>query len=83
MRYVTREKPLWTIAFDTLCNGYQPVMETVHDKNGENPRSKPVTYFTEAEAQADIDADPEFYEDCFTCLLTDIGHKTIFHATKE
>ena len=39
---------------------------------------QPCTYATEAEAQAEIDADPEFYEDFFVCRLDEIGHKTIY-----
>lgn len=34
--------------------------------------------YTEAEAQAEIDSDPGFYEDCFICPLSDIGHKAIY-----
>lgn len=64
---------MFTICFDTLCQGYQPIME---DEN-------PVTYATEAEAQAEIDADPEFYDECFVCPLADIGHKTIWHPEKQ
>ncbi len=33
---------------------------------------------TEAEAQQEIDSDPEFYKDCFTCPMDEIGHKTIY-----
>lgn len=58
----------FTICFDTLCQGYQPV----------NFDSEPCQFDTEAEAQAEIDSDPEFYEDCFICPLSDIGHKAIY-----
>lgn len=56
------------ICFDTLCTGFQPVMEG----------DEPCTYGSEAEAQAEIDSDPEFYEDCFVCPMSDIGRKAIY-----
>lgn len=64
---------MYTICYDTICDGFTPIMD--YD---ENDNATPCTYATEAEAQAEIDSDPEFYEDCFVCLLSDIGHKTIY-----
>lgn len=66
---------MFTICFDTICQGFQPVME---DAGIDNPEGTPVTYETEVLAQEEIDSDPEFYKDCFTCPLVDIGHKTIY-----
>lgn len=63
----------FVICFDTICQGYQPVMEG----------DQPARYDTEAEAQAELDSDPEFYgDDCFVCEETEIGHKTIFYGSK-
>jgi len=67
----TNEK--WTICQDTICQGYSPIM-------GDD---KPVEYDTEAQAQAEIDDDPEFYEDCFPCKMSDIGHKIIYFGSNE
>lgn len=64
---------MYTICFDTICTGFAPVMED----------DQPCTYATEAEAQAEIDSDPEFYEDCFPCLLSNIGHKTIYTGKEQ
>lgn len=60
----------WTICYDTVCQGFQPVCDD----------TSPVEYDTEAEAQAEIDGDPEFYEDCFAVPMSEIGHRTIFKA---
>lgn len=68
---MTAEK--WTICFDTICAGFTPIFED----------EKPVEYASEAEAQAEIDGDPEFYEDCFACKLSDIGHKTIYYGEQK
>lgn len=65
---------MFTIAFDTICQGYQAIMD---DDDG------PVTYATENEAQAEIESDPEFYEDCFVIPLSEIGHKTIFTGVEN
>lgn len=59
---------MWTIAFDTLCDGYQPVMEN----------DKPISFATEAEAIDEMNSDPEFYDDCFPIRIEDIGRKAIY-----
>lgn len=51
-----------------MCGGYTPVM--VDDKT--------TRYSTEKEAQAELDSDEEFYEDCFVCEYEEIGHKIIY-----
>ena len=58
----------YTICFDTICQGFQPVMCD----------DKPIAFSTEAEALAEVESDPEFYEDCFVCTVDAIGHKTIY-----
>lgn len=58
----------WTIAFDTLCQGPQPV----------NENDEPIVFSSEAAAIDEINSDPEFYEDCFPLLITEIGRKAIF-----
>lgn len=68
---------MFTICFDTLCDGYTPIMDYAPDDPEQN--GVPVSYDTEAEAQAEIDGDPEFYDDCFVCLLSEIGHKAFFN----
>lgn len=65
---------MFTICFDTICQGYAPITD------GEN---LPVTFETEAEAQAELASDPEFYGDCFVCSLEEIGHKTIFTGSNN
>lgn len=60
----------YTICFDTLCQGPQPVMEN----------DKPILFGTEAEAENEIASDPEFYDGCFPCLLSAIGRKAIFYG---
>jgi len=60
----------WTICFDTICTGYQPVMYG----------DKPIGFPTEKAATIELEDDPEFYEDCFVCEMSEIGHKTIFHG---
>jgi hypothetical protein len=62
----------WVIVFDTLCTGFEPI------RDGET--NEPCTYATEAEAQAEIDLDPEFYADCWPAPIDEIGHKAIFHG---
>jgi len=64
-----QEQP-FTICFDTLCTGFEPVRED----------DQPVTFSTEAEAQAEIASDPEFYADCFVARLDEIGSKAIWTA---
>jgi len=64
---------LWTICTDSLCDGYSPVMD--EDMKG---NSKPCSYKTKAEANAELEDDPEFYEGCFVCKMSEIGHKTTF-----
>lgn len=59
---------MFTIAYDTLCTGMQPV----------NFDDQPARFATEAEALAEMDSDPEFYEDCSIIPYSEIGHKTIF-----
>jgi len=66
---------MFTICFDTLCTGYEPVCIEENGVRG------PITFDTEAQAQAEIDSDPEFYHDCFICLLSDIGRKAIFYGS--
>lgn len=61
------------ICFDTICTGYSPVMTG-------DLKAVPLLFDTEAEAQKEIDDDPEFYDDCFVCLESDIGHKTIYRG---
>lgn len=61
----------FTIAFDTLCEGYQPVME------GDPPL--PMSFDTYDESVAEMNDDPEFYEDCCIIPLADIGRKIIFY----
>ena len=60
---------MFTICFDTIYTGFTPVT----DENNE-----PVQYNTKQEAQKEIDNDQEFYDDCFTCEISEIGHKTIY-----
>ena len=73
---VTNAKEKWAICYDTICSGYTPV---VIDSGIDNPDGTPIEFDTEAEAQAEIDSDPEFYQDeCFPCLMSAIGHKTIY-----
>lgn len=64
----------FTICFDTLCTGYEPIHV---ESDGVR---EPMTFETEKEAQAEIDSDPEFYDDCFICTVEEIGHKTIFYG---
>lgn len=61
---------MFVIMFDTLCTGFEPI------RDGET--NEPVTFATEAEAQAEIDSDPEFYADCFVAGADEIGHKAIW-----
>lgn len=70
-----KTKPEWTICTDTLCTGYTPI--TV-DAGEDNPDGTPIAFDTEAAAQAEMDSDPEFYEDCFVTPMSDIGRKAIF-----
>lgn len=60
-------KTKWTICQDSICEGFSPITE-----DGE-----PVSFNTEEEAIKEIDSDPKFYEECFPCLMSEIGHKTI------
>jgi hypothetical protein len=70
---------MFTICFDTICQGFQPVMEEVKDRRCKyGYRRQPVRYSTEAEARAELESDPAFYQDCFVCPVDQIGHKTIF-----
>lgn len=62
----------FTICFDTICEGFSAVMTEI---DGE---AKPLEYDTEKEAQAEIDSDPEYYEDCFVTTVSEIGHKSIW-----
>lgn len=64
---------VYTICFDTICTGFQPVL----------CNDKPMEFATEDEAIAEMDTDEEFYGDCFVCPLEYIGHKTIFYGSKE
>lgn len=68
---------MFTICFDTLCTGYQAIMTYAPDDPDQI--GVPVSFDTESEAQAEIDSDPEFYDDCFVCPIEEIGHKTIFN----
>ena len=63
----------YVIVFDTLCTGFEPVKDE-HDQ--------PVVYATEAEAQAEIDSDPEFYDECFVTEIDEIGHKSIWRPAQ-
>ena len=65
----------YTICFDTICDGFQPV-EDIKMIDGREVRS-PIKFDTEDQAAAEIKSDPAFYEDCFVCRLDEIGHKTI------
>ena len=62
-----------TICFDTVCEGFVPVMI------GEEP----IKFTTEEEAQLEIDSDPVFYQDCFITDVEEIGHKTIFRESSR
>ena len=64
---------MFTICFDTICDGYTPVMCD----------ELPIEFATEEEAEAEIKSDPEFYDECFVCPMSEIGHKTIYHSTKK
>jgi len=70
----------WVICFDTICTGYAPVIEGA---GIDNPEGTPCRYDTEAEAQAEIDSYPEFYEECFACEESEIGHKAIFYGGEK
>jgi hypothetical protein len=65
----------WTICSDSLCDGYQPIL--VEDSDGNN---MPETFKTEEEAIKEMEDDPEFYEDCFPCQMSEIGHKIVFYG---
>lgn len=72
----------WVICFDTICTGFQPVTDGT--TSPEWPNGVPVRYKTRAAAQAEIDSDPEFYQDdSFVCKESEIGHKTIFTGGSE
>lgn len=70
----------YTICFDTLCTGFQPIYDEEF-VDGKSVKRTPVEYSTLEEAQAEIDSDPEFYEDCFACSMDEIGHKTIYYGS--
>lgn len=59
----------YTIAQDTICTGYTCVI--FYD-------DVPAEFATEAEAIAEMDTDPEFYDGCFVCPIAELGHKTIY-----
>jgi hypothetical protein len=61
----------YAICFDTICTGFSPIMEN----------DRPVLFDSEAEAQAEIDSDPKFYEDCFVVKADEIGHKTVWYPS--
>ena len=67
----------FVICFDTLCCGFSPVLTSTE----EHPEGTPLEFETEELAQSEIDADPEFYSDCFVCPKEEIGHKTIFYGS--
>lgn len=58
----------FTIAVDTICGGYAPIL----------CNDKPIRFATEAEAQKELLADQEFYQDCFVITNDLINHKTIY-----
>lgn len=59
---------MFTICFDTICSGYEPVL--IDDK--------PAQFETEQAALAEMKSDPGFYKDCFVTPMNQIGHKTIY-----
>jgi hypothetical protein len=59
----------WTICTDTVCDGFSPV--------GCDEDDNPQVFDTEDEAIAELEDDLEFYEDCFVCQLSEVGHKAI------
>jgi len=72
---VTVEEDDWTICYDVVCDGYQPILTSQEDDV-----SVPIAFKTEDEAIKEMDDDPEFYEDCFPCKMSEIGHKIVFHG---
>lgn len=62
----------YTICFDTLCQGPQPVLFD----------DEPAQFDSEQEALAEIDTDPDFYADCFVCKIDEVGRKAIFTGGK-
>lgn len=62
----------YTIAQDTICQGWQCVI--FYD-------GEPATFATEAEAEAEMATDDEFYDDeCFVCHVSELGRKAIYHG---
>ena len=59
----------YTICSITICAGYTVLIN-----------HKTAEFETEAEAQAELASDPEFYEDCFVCKFSEIKHKTIYQG---
>lgn len=68
----------YAICFDTICDGYTPICE--EDLIDGTLIRKPIQYNSLEEAQAEIDSDKEFYEDCFACSMDEIGHKSIYYG---
>ena len=65
-------KERYCIVEDTICSGYTPITDA--DTN------EPIYYDTELEAEAEIIADGEFYDECFVVTESELGHKTIFYG---
>lgn len=63
----------YVICFDTICSGFSAITDA---------EGNPILYNHKEEAQAEINSDPELYEDCFICLENEIGHKTIYYPNK-
>lgn len=59
---------MFTICFDTICRGYEPVQ--INEKAAQ--------FETEQAALAEMKSDPKFYKDCFVVIMDQIGHKTIY-----
>jgi hypothetical protein len=65
----------WTICSDSWCDGFAPIMTLDEDDS-----DVPVSYKTEEEATKELEDDPEFYEDCFVCQMSEVGHKAVFYG---